>query len=1038
MSITNPRHGLPVSLALVLAVACSSPVVAPPLEIAAPKLETETRLDAREGSAFSHQIKVTSEAPPVALSLEGAPTGLAIDATGKLTWTPDFDQAGDHVMTVVATDAQAMPLTTRLEITLVVANTNRAPTEPQVTTTASFPLLAGATFSVEASATDPDGDDLVWTWAVSDEAWELTADGDSVAVKAPSIRNATATLTVTVSDGEASSSATIALSTFPNNAPEEPVIATEGVFPVERGADVAFTATSEDADDDALTWTWTVSDDAWTLVAEDNSVTVTAPDEKAATAVLTAVVSDGFATASATFDLSTLPNAAPGQPQITTDAAFPVRRQVATTFAATATDPDGDALSYVWTVSDDRWTLEATGATVVVTATEKNAAATLTVTVSDGELTASATYELTSLPNEAPGVPQITTDATLPLEAEVAVDFTATATDADGDDLLWSWTLSPTSDWELTGDGATARVKPLARGATGVLTATVSDGELTASATFDLASKENIEPTVTLAPADATLLATKTISLSAQGDDADGDDLTFSWTIEGDGWSVVGDGATATVTAPAVVDAVATVTVAAADGWGGSATATHMLTTTGVGLRGKVDFLQAGTLSIEAGGERVDVSANGPFQFTTTRLAPTSTLTLTFPAQPDGQRCAVAGGPDTVVGDADADVSIVCSLIGQSTVPVAATLVTTSTTYEPLSGVEPIAFELSKPAHALLTLSIPHVAGDPTLGANGKVWVAVTIDDVPVSEALWQSAAWSQGGPLGLVTTVPLDAGAHTIKAVWKLGDTGAAAQILAHGSVVLTATVVESLPYGRGGAWVEASFEGEVAPPTEAPLPLGPITLDEEAYVLASAQIPDVHTTNTVSFILKHSGTPVASGNFHHEGTAHAVPLMALRSAATGDKLTVEWFSNATATLGDAPVSLSAATFDPRIKAASTRATKLLSVSSPTFQTILAIPAETLRLTEEKSVLLVFQATSAYLHGNGHAGELAIRANGEVLSLARIQSQNGDLSSPVVMSAVVRLPAGLNVLDVAGRRIDGESLNLSPGFQRLVAVVLD
>lgn len=1038
MSITNPRRGLPVSLAIVFAVACSSPVVTPPLELPAPVLETDTRVDAAEGVAFSHQIKVTSEAPPVALSLEGAPTGLAIDATGKLTWTPDFDQAGDHVMTVVATDAQAMPLTTRLELTLVVANTNRAPTEPQVTTTASFPLPAGATFSVEASATDPDGDDLVWTWAVSDETWELVADGDSVSVKAPSTRNATAQLTVTVSDGEASRSATIELSTFPNNAPDEPVISTDAVFPVERGAEVVFTATAEDADDDALTWTWTVSDESWALAADGASVTVTAASEKAATAVLTAVVSDGFTTASATFDLNTLPNRAPGQPQLTTDATFPVRWKVATTFAATATDPDGDALSYVWTVSDDSWTLETTGATAVVTATEKNAAATLTVTVSDGELTASTTYELTSLSNEAPDVSQITTDATLPLEAGVAVDFNATATDADGDDLVWSWTLSPTDDWELTGEDATARVKPLVRGATGVLTATVSDGELTASATFDLASTENIEPTVTMAPADATLLATKTLSLSAQGDDADGDDLTFTWTIEGDGWSVAGDGETAIVTAPAVVDAVATVTVTVADGWGGSTTATHMLTTTGVGLRGKVDFLQAGTFSLEAGGERVEVSANGPFQFTTTRLAPTSTLTLTFPAQPDGQRCAVAGGPDTVVGEEEVEVSVVCSLIGQSTAPVATTLVTTSTTYEPVSGVEPLAFELSKPAHALLTLSVPHVAGDPTNGVNGKVWVAVTIDDVPVSEALWQSAAWSQGGPLGLVTTVPLAAGAHTVKAVWRLGDKGASAQILAHGSVVLTATVVESLPYGRGGSRVEASFEGETATTTPTALPLGPLALSEEAYVLASAHMPDVHTTGAVSFTLKHEGTPVADGNFHHEGTSHAVPLVALRSAAAGDELTVDWSSNATATLGDAPVSLSAAMFDPRIEAASVSGSTSWAGSTSTFQTILTIPTETLTLTEEKSVLVVFQAPSAFLHNNGHRGEIAIRTNGEVVSLARIQSQNGDLSSPVVMSAIVRLPAGEHVIDVAARRLDSEYLRLSTGLRSLTAIVLD
>src|SRR5690606_37054533 len=156
---------------------------------------------AQEGQPFSHRIEITSQAPPVALALVGAPSGLTLDATGPLAWTPDFEQAGEHVLTVVATDAQAEARTTRLDLTNVVAHTNRAPTTPKLAAEETFPVAAGATFTVTAQATDPDGDALTYEWSASDEAWSILVDGESVMVTATEARDASAMLTVVVSDG---------------------------------------------------------------------------------------------------------------------------------------------------------------------------------------------------------------------------------------------------------------------------------------------------------------------------------------------------------------------------------------------------------------------------------------------------------------------------------------------------------------------------------------------------------------------------------------------------------------------------------------------------------------------------------------------------------------------------------------------------------------------------------------------------------------------------------------------------------------------
>src|SRR5690606_1204014 len=111
---------------------------------------------------------------------------------------------------------------------------------------------------------------------------------------------------------------------------------------------------------------------------------------------------------------------------------------------------------------------------------------------------------------------------------------------------------------------------------------------------------------------------------------------------------------------------------------------------------------------------------------------------------------------------------------------------------------------------------------------------------------------------------------------------------------------------------------------------------------------------------------------------------------------------------------------------------TSPLSISTTAFESVHWIGGSSLFLAEEKTVLVIFQAPSAYLWDNGHQGELALRANEQILSLARIQSQNQGLSSPVVMAGIVRLPAGQNNVDIAGRRLNAQSLNLSSGLRSL------
>ena len=152
------------------------------------------------------------------------------------------------------------------------------------------------------------------------------------------------------------------------------------------------------------------------------------------------------------------------------------------TLDATASDADGDSLTYSWSGSgtfegssdlDTTWTAPA--------AKISNHTYRLTITVSDGFLTASTSVSITVRGNRAPIVMIETSGGTVNGGDSVTLD--ATASDPDGDSLTYSWSGSGTfanssaldTTWTAPAAKSTAQQY--------TLTITVSDGSLTASDT---------------------------------------------------------------------------------------------------------------------------------------------------------------------------------------------------------------------------------------------------------------------------------------------------------------------------------------------------------------------------------------------------------------------------------------------------------------------------------------------------------------------------------------------------------------------------
>ncbi|EPO5781836.1 tandem-95 repeat protein, partial [Vibrio harveyi] len=472
------------SLADLILNAANSDNTSPAINPRPPVAEDDSVLTDEDASVSIDVLANDQDADSDSLSIESATVpaeqGTVEIIDGKLIFTPAEDFNGEATVTYVVTDGA---LTDEATVTVTVNPINDAPVAVNDTVTTDEDTAV--TIDVLANDSDPENDTLTITAASvpTEQGTVAIVDGKLVFTPAENF-NGDATISYTISDGQLTDDATVAVTVNPVN--DAPVAVNDAVSTDEDTAVTIDVLTNDsDLENDQLTITnASVPAEQGTVTIVDGKLVFTPAENFNGDATISYTISDGQLTDDATVAVTVNPvNDAP----VAVNDAVSTDEDTAVTIDVLAndSDPENDQLTITnASVPAEQGTVTIVDGKLVFTPAENfNGDATISYTISDGQLTDDATVAVKVNPvNDAP----VAVDDTVTTDEDTAVTIDVLANDSDpeNDQLTITNASVPTEQGTVAiVDGKLVFTPAENFNGDATISYTISDGQLTDDAT---------------------------------------------------------------------------------------------------------------------------------------------------------------------------------------------------------------------------------------------------------------------------------------------------------------------------------------------------------------------------------------------------------------------------------------------------------------------------------------------------------------------------------------------------------------------------
>lgn len=238
----------------------SNPVINPIPDTTAP-----------EGDAFSYDIVASDpDGDPVTITLTTAPTGMSLDASDNIQWTPDYSQAGVYEVVVEASDGRSG--ISEQSFTITVTDINRTPEA----TAQSVTAYEDTAIAITLAGTDDDNDPLSFTVDALPTKGTLSGTAPDLTYTPNANESGSDSFQFYVNDGQVNS-AVVTVTITINAVNDAPVLQFSPAITAEENLGYSTTVSATDIDSTTITYTLDIYPERMTIVP-DSGIIYWVPD----------------------------------------------------------------------------------------------------------------------------------------------------------------------------------------------------------------------------------------------------------------------------------------------------------------------------------------------------------------------------------------------------------------------------------------------------------------------------------------------------------------------------------------------------------------------------------------------------------------------------------------------------------------------------------------------------------------------------------------------------------------------------------------